>query len=275
MLKSILGVCLPAVVGVSGTRKVSPALPGTTMATLESSCGDDEDRIGDGGAGGLVPGPQNCSVSGGDSMGVGDQAEGGDTLEVAGGREPATGLLDSSSTRFLTLQTFSSGKIKKIKSRDFVDMFKQGEYYAPEGATIFSEKNSPTFFVYGGARANKPGHWGMSNCLFKIKTSEVNSESENHASEIVSFEMFNQTASKTSSFCKLYGASGLTEVSSDLKLLGFTINGKNLDCPSESRFVSNEIQILETVSETTFRSTIIRSGQDSVKIDYLKKTETV
>ena len=152
-------------------------------------------------------------------------------------------------------------------------MFSKGEYYPPEGATIFCEPNSPTFYVYGGARASKHGHWGMSNRLFKIKTSQVDPDVDNNASEIVSFDMFNHTVSKTSDFCKLYAASGLAEHADNDKFLGFTINGKNIDCPSEARFVSNEIQIIETVSETTFRSTIIRSGDKAQKIDNLKSTE--
>ena len=216
-----------------------------------------------------------------DSMAAGDGDGGGGGSLVpdtgagggGGGYEAVLGLLDSEKTKFLSLQTFSAGKIKKISKKEFTEMFQKGEYYPPEGATVFCEQNSDTFYVYGGARASKPGHWGMSNHLFKIRTSRLEPMSDNHASEIVSFDMFNHTVSKTSSFCKLYAASGLTEVASDSKLLAFIINGKNLDCPSEARFVTNEIQILETVSDTTFRSTILRSGKDSQVIDNLKSRE--
>ena len=43
----------------------------------------------------------------------------------------------------------------------------------------------------------------------------------------------------------------------------------------KTAFVTNEIQILETVSDTTFRSSIIRSGQNPVKIDNLKQAEVI
>ena len=269
--------------GGSGTRNLS-MLSDSTMAAgvgkgVEVNTGFG--GIGDeGGRVGSLPGVMGWPGSGTDSMGARGEAGGGGAGSVGlvsgdGRLVGAPGLLDSKNTQFLTLQTFSSGKIRKIKKSEFIECFKRGEYYPPEGATVFSERNSSIFFVYGGARANKPGHWGMSNHLFKIQTSHVEPHSENNANEIISFEMYNQTVSKTSSFCKLYGASGLTEIANEEKLLGFTVNGKNLDCPSESRFVSNEIQVLETVSDTTFRSTIIRSGQDNVKIDKLKTRETV
>ena len=57
-------------------------------------------------------------------------------------------------------------------------------------------------------------------------------------------------------------------------LLGFTVNGKDLDCPNEKLFLSNEIRVFETASDTTFRCVIIRTGKDeNVNVSNLKKTE--
>ena len=58
-------------------------------------------------------------------------------------------------------------------------------------------------------------------------------------------------------------------------MLGFTINGKDLDCPSEKKFLSNEIRIFETASETTFRSVIIRSGKDDIEINNVRNIEVI
>ena len=260
--------------GGSGTRNPSDnSLSEGPVIGVEVDTGSEETGEERGELGGLT-GVSDCP--GGarfDSMAAVGGAGDGEEVVVAFGA--AAGLLESTDTKFLTLRTFSSGKIRKIQKREFIEMFNKGEYYPPEGATVFSEKTSSTFYVYGGARANKPGHWGMSNQLFKIKTCKVNTGSDNSANEIVSFEMINQSVSKTSSFCKLFGASGVTEYAKEEKLLCFTVNGKNIDCPSESRFVSNEIQIMETVSDTTFRTNIVRSGQDNVKIDKLKTREIV
>ena len=51
---------------------------------------------------------------------------------------------------------------------------------------------------------------------------------------------------------------GITVESSGERLLGFTVNGKNLDCPGRELFLSNEIRIVETASPTTFRNRMIR-----------------
>ena len=89
------------------------------------------------------------------------------------------------------LQTLS-GKVKKIQKKEFLDMFCKGEFYPPEGCTIFSIDDSSIFYIYGGARAAKPGHWSMSNLLFQIQTSKVDS-SDNTAHNISSFKMFNHS----------------------------------------------------------------------------------
>ena len=115
-------------------------------------------------------------------------------------------------------------------------MFDNGEYYPAEGSTLFSLENSSTFYIYGGARAKKPGHWGLANHLFQVQTSPV-LPADNNAHEIVSFKMYNHSSSKTSQFTKLFAASGLTEACTENTLLGFTINGKDLDCPSETIYV--------------------------------------
>ena len=109
--------------------------------------------------------------------------------------------------RYLSLKTIS-GKIRKIQSKEFTDQFSKGEYYPPEGCTKFSLENSSTFYIYGGARASKPGHWGLSNNLFQIQTSPILTQN-NTAHEITSFKMFNQSVSKTSQFTKLFGASSI------------------------------------------------------------------
>ena len=143
-------------------------------------------------------------------------------------------------SQFLELQSLS-GKVKKIQKKEFLEKFSRGEFYPPEGCTVFSMENSSTFYVYGGARAAKPGHWSLSSYLFQIQTEKVG-ESDNSAYQVSSFKMFNHSTSKTSQFTKLFGASGLTEVSSSESCVGFTINGKDLDCPSEKNFLSNEIR---------------------------------
>ena len=207
-------------------------------------------------------------------------------VDVFGG---SAGLLNSSSSpefdsisimpgllaegRYLSLKTIS-GKIRKIQSKEFTDQFSKGEYYPPEGCTKFSLENSSTFYIYGGARASKPGHWGLSNNLFQIQTSPILTQN-NTAHEITSFKMFNQSVSKTSQFTKLFGASSITEVCESDMILGFTINGKDLDCPSERQFVSNEIRIFEIANETTFRNVIIRSGKGDIEISDLKKNEKI
>ena len=181
--------------------------------------------------------------------------------------------LPFSESQYLSLRSIS-GKIRKIQSKEFTDMFSKGEYYPPEGSTTFSVADCSTFYIYGGARATKPGHWGLSNNLFQIQTGPVSSPN-NTAHEIISFKMFNHTVSKTSQFTKLFGASAITEVCGKEKMLGFTVNGKDLDCPSEKKFLSNEIRIFETASETTFRSVIIRSGKDDIEIDNVKNIEVI
>ena len=183
--------------------------------------------------------------------------------------------MDTGDARYLSLQTFS-GKIKKIQKSEFTELFERGEYYPPEGAMIFSSDDSSTFFVYGGARNSKPGHWSMSDRLFQIDTKPVlpqDKTKENSASEVVGFKMYNHSQSRSSQFLKLFGASGVTDACGEDFLAGFTINGKNLDCPDENSFITNEIQILEVASETTFRSVIIRSGENNIVIDNLKAPE--
>ena len=167
-------------------------------------------------------------------------------------------------SRYQTVKSFS-GKIKKIQKKEFCEMFDNGEYYPAEGSTLFCLENSSTFYIYGGARAKKPGHWGLANHLFQVQTSPV-LPADNNAHEIVSFKMYNHSSSKTSQFTKLFAASGLTEACTENTLVGFTINGKDLDCPSEKLFLSNEIRIFEIASETTFRNNIIRSGVDDIVI---------
>ena len=122
-------------------------------------------------------------------------------------------------------------------------MFNKGEYYPPEGCTKFSAENCSTFYIYGGARASKPGHWGLSNNLFQIKTAPILTPN-NSAHEITSFKMYNHSVSRTSQFTKLFGASSITETCDENMMVGFTINGKDLDCPNESHFISNEIRML-------------------------------
>ena len=175
--------------------------------------------------------------------------------------------------KYLSLRSIS-GKIRKIQSKEFTEMFNKGEYYPPEGCTTFSEENCSTFYIYGGARASKPGHWGLSNNLFQIQTAPSPTPN-NSAHEITSFKMYNQSVSKTSQFTKLFGASSITEICSEDMMLGFTINGKDLDCPNENLFISNDIRIFEVASDTTFRSVIIRSGKGDIEISSLKKTEKV
>ena len=54
------------------------------------------------------------------------------------------------------------------------------------------------------------------------------------------------------------------------------MNGKDLNCPNEKQFLSNEIRIFEIASETTFRSVIVRrSDQENVFVPNMRKTETV
>ena len=176
------------------------------------------------------------------------------------------------SCSYKELQSLSE-KVKKIQKKEFIEMFSKGEYYPPEGCTMFGVENSATFYIYGGARAAKPGHWSMSNFLFQIQTEKVD-VSDNY--QISSFKMYNQSSSKTSQFTKLFGANGLTEVSSSDDFLAFTVNGKDLDCPNVKLFLSNEIRIFETASETTFRNNIIRTGDpENIHLSNTTKTETV
>ena len=140
---------------------------------------------------------------------------------------------------------------------------------------MFSVVNSPTFYVYGGARAAKPGHWSLSNYLFQVQTENIGSvDTSVSLHQVSSFKMFNHTTSKTSQFAKLFGASGLTEHSSSDKFLGFTVNGKDLDCPNETQFLSNEVRIIETASEATFRTTIVQTCEDgNIQIKNIKQPE--
>ena len=175
--------------------------------------------------------------------------------ERASGSVKVGGLLDRAGSNFLTLKTFS-GKSKKIQKCEFLEMFERGEYYPPEGCTLFSDRSSSTFYIYGGARSNKPGHWDMASYLFQISTEKMSGQ--NNAFDIVSFKMFNQSESKSSQFLKLFGASGLTEKCSEKDFQGFVINGKNLDCPGE-KFISNEIQTLKLLLKQL--SEVLSSGQ--------------
>lgn len=158
-----------------------------------------------------------------------------------------------------------------------MELFSQGQYFPPEGCTVFSENNSSTLYIYGGARAAKPGHWALSNYLFQIQTEKFDkTESSASFHQVLSFKMFNHTTSKTSQFTKLFGANGLTEHSSSDYFEGFTVNGKDLDCPNEKQFLSNEIRILETASEMTFRTVIVRTGEGgNIQLTNIKKAETV
>ena len=149
----------------------SATLPSPSTETEGAHVGVEVARgLGEAGdAGGWGTGVLNCpaksSVS--DSMATGGASACSLVLESGEGVTP--GLLDQRDVKYLSLQTFSSGKIKKISKKEFTEMFSKGEYYPPEGATIFCEPNSPTFYVYGGARASKPGHWGCPIAYLKLK----------------------------------------------------------------------------------------------------------
>ena len=60
-----------------------------------------------------------------------------------------------------------------IQRSEFTELYERGEYYRPEGAMIFSTEYSSTFFVYGGSRNNKPGHWILADRLFEVETKQV------------------------------------------------------------------------------------------------------
>ena len=73
--------------------------------------------------------------------------------------------------------------------------------------------------------------------------------------------------SETSSFQKFAFSSGISVECSRNYLKGFTVNGKNLDCPGRDLLLSNEIRIVETASDTTFRSKIIREPSRAEQIN--------
>ena len=60
---------------------------------------------------------------------------------------------------------------------------------------------------------------------------------------------------------------GITVESSENRLIGFSVNGKNLDCPGRELFLSNEIRIIETASPTTFRNRLIRVPARAESVD--------
>ena len=104
---------------------------------------------------------------------------------------------------YMELQSLSA-KTKRIQKKEFLELFSQGQYFPPGGCTVFSENNSSTLYIYGGARAAKPGHWALSNYLFQIQTEKFNkTESSASFHQVLSFKMFNHTTSKTSQFTKL------------------------------------------------------------------------
>ena len=91
---------------------------------------------------------------------------------------------------------------------------------------IFSTEYSSTFFVYGGSRNSKPGHWILADRLFEVETKQVPIQNEtrnNSASEVVGFKMYNLSQSKTSQFLKLVGACGVTETCGENSLVGCTV----------------------------------------------------
>ena len=78
-------------------------------------------------------------------------------------------------------------------------LFREVSYYRPEGAMNFSTDYSSTFFfVYGGSRNSKPGHWILADRLFEVETKQVPIQNEtrnNSASEVVGFKMYNLSQS--------------------------------------------------------------------------------
>ena len=146
-----------------------------------------------------------------------------------------------------------SGKVKTINSKDFVETFGTGRYFPPEGATLFQGTGSDVKWFIGGAKNAKPGHWNASNNLIQVKLKPVDKDYS-----LEGFKLFNHSVSRTSEFPSMAFAPGITVESSEERLLGFTVNGKNLSCPGRELFLSNEIRIVETASPTTFRNRIIR-----------------
>ena len=141
-------------------------------------------------------------------------------------------------SKYQVIQAWS-GKVKTITSKDFLDVFGSGKYFPPEGATVFEANNSDVKWFIGGAKDSKPGHWNASNNLIKVKLKPVDTDYT-----LDGFSLFNHSVSQTSQFPNMAFSPGITVESTDDRLLGFTVNGKNLDCPGRELFLSNEIRIV-------------------------------
>ena len=156
-----------------------------------------------------------------------------------------------------------SGKVKTITSKDFVTTFGTGQFNIPEGATVFESNKADCCWSIGGAKYKKPGHWNSSNLLVRTDFKPIDGENFS----LDGFHLYNHSVSETSSFPKLAFAAGIAVECTSERLLGFTVNGKNLDCPGRDLLLSNEIRIIETASKTTFRNRIIREPSRASRID--------
>ena len=153
--------------------------------------------------------------------------------------------------------------MKTITSKDFLSVFGTGQYNIPEGATIFKSHNSESFWCIGGAKHTKPGHWNCSNQLIQVKLKPLSDANFT----LDGFKLFNHSVSATSQFPNFAFSPGIAVDCSSFHLLGFTVNGKNLNCPGRDLLLSNEIRIIETVSDTTFRNRIIRDPARADRIN--------
>ena len=155
------------------------------------------------------------------------------------------------------------GKVRKITNKEFTTTFGTGQYYIPEGATVFQSPKSDTIWCTGGAKHTKPAHWNCSDKFIKVTLSPANDDNYS----VGGFQLYNHSVSQTSQFFPFAFSAGITIEASDERLLGFTVNGKNLHAPGRELFLSNEIRIIETASETMFRTRIIRTPERAEQVN--------
>ena len=122
---------------------------------------------------------------------------------------------------------------------------------------MFQEQHAAIAYFLGGAHHCKPAHWKMSDLMFRVDLQQINS-TQNYT--LKQFSVIQPTTSKTAEAPHLAFAAGLTLKSDNNGLVGFSVNGKDLNLRSIESSITNEIYVYETLPKnTTYRTTIYRT----------------
>ena len=165
------------------------------------------------------------------------------------------------------------GQIRKISQKEYVSSIGHGQYYPGEGVLTFQENLSDVAYFLGGSHHAKPAYWRMSDLMFKVQFKKVD-ETENFT--VDSFTVISPSTSKTSEAPRLTFAAGLSLQATKSKLVGFSVNGKNLDLRSIEMSITNEIHVYETLSKnTTYRTQTYRTPTRAAQIPIQSKSKEI